>query len=505
MCHLPSPVFLLSCRLGIKIPNLTRMGLILVALLLAQPAAMAANCGCPPLGPPPTGEAVVTATNLSELQTRISAASGPTTIYLEDGLYSVTPASIVNVYRDDITIRSKSGDRTAVIIEGQGMAAGGGGIGHGIYVAADNVTIADLTVRLTQHHGIFITEGSDNCRIYNVVVTDTGEQLIKASGSGPKESGSVACSWIGYTTTLDDGDDGWYTNGVDLIASQGWTIRNNTFSNIRHNPDLTSRLAGPAILVWQASADTLVEGNAIIDCDRGIAFGDSSGSGVQHSGGIIRNNTITGYSGSDVGIAVVRAPDALVEHNTVFAPDGVYPYSIEADQPETTGAIIRNNFTDEPILPDRRGAAATVSGNRSDAMASDFRDAATGDLHLAATATGAIDAALAVGDRSYDLDCDAVGDDPADLGADEWRAEGEADEDPAPPDDGEPEPDSDPSPSPSSSGGSGHGDGCFIDAVSRCVDPQTVPSLGGLAPIQDGVTYPRSSSRSASSRAATES
>jgi hypothetical protein len=441
------------------------LGIIILALLLAQPAAMAADCGCPSLGSPPTGEAVVTATNLSELQTQISMASGPTTIYLEDGIYSVTPASIVNVHRDDITIRSRSGDRTAVIIEGQGMAAGGGGIGHGIYVAADNVTIADLTVRLTQHHGIFITEGSDSCHVYNVVVMDTGEQLIKASGSGPKQSGSVACSWIGYTTTLDDGDDGWYTNGVDLIASKGWTIRNNTFSNIRHNPDLTSRLAGPAILVWQGSADTLVEGNAIIDCDRGIAFGDSSGSGVQHSGGIIRNNTVKGYGGSDVGIAVVRAADALVEHNTVYAPDGVYAYSIEADQPETTGAIIRNNLTDEPILPDRRGAAATVSGNLSDARASDFRDAAAGDLHLAATATRVIDAVQAVGGRSYDLDCDDIGNDPADLGADEWRAEGEVDGEPAGPDDAEPEPDSDPSPSTSS--GSGQGDGCFINGCHR--------------------------------------
>ncbi len=442
----------------------------ILGFLLAHPAT-AADCDCPPLGPPPADDSVVSVTNLNELKAAIAAASGPTTIYLEDGTYPVTTERFVNVDRDDITLRSRSGDPATVIIEGQGMAAPGQ-YGHGIFIenGADNVTIADLTVRQTQHHGIFVNPGSDNCRIYNVVVSDTGEQLIKASGHEAKRNGSVACSWIGYTTTLDDGDDGWYTNGVDLIDSQGWVIRNNTFRNIQHKPGLTAQLAGPAILVWQGSSDTIVEGNRIIDCDRGIAFGDSSGSGVQHTGGVIRNNTIKGYSGSDAGIGVVRSVDAVVEHNTVYAPDGVYGYSIEADQSETTGCLIRNNFTDEPILADRRGAVATVSGNRSDAQASDFRDADSGDLHLAATAVNAIDAATVIAERTYDIDCDAVAGTAPDLGADEWQINDDEDtSDPSAPD---PEPT--PSPSPSTGSGSGHGSGCYINTAgdshsSKCL------------------------------------
>ncbi|MEJ2643060.1 MAG: right-handed parallel beta-helix repeat-containing protein, partial [Desulfosarcinaceae bacterium] len=450
-----------------------------LAILIADAATVAAECGCPPLGSPSAGETVVNASTLADLQDCISQASGPTTIYLEDGIYSVTTDSFVNVYRDEVTIRSRSGDRTAVIIEGQGMAAAGQ-YGHGIYVAADKVTIADLTVRQTQHHGIFVTPGSDDCRIYNVVVIDTGEQLIKASGGtdqAPKSGGSVACSWIGYTDTLDDDDDGWYTNGIDLLNSHGWTLRNNTFRNIRHHPGLTSQLAGPAILVWQGSADTKVEGNRFIDCDRGIAFGDSSGSGVQHTGGEIRNNTIKGYSGSDVGIGVVRATNALVEHNTVYAPGGVYDYSIEADQPETTGGIIRNNFTDEPILADRRGASVAVSNNHCDAQVEDFVDAGNGDLHLVAAATHAIDAGAAVDGRSYDLDCEEISDGAPDLGADEWRAV--ADDSPDDPTDPVP----DPTPG---GGGSGHGSGCFINAASASVSRQADAQNDSLLPAQKG-------------------
>ena len=452
------------CPWGYKGPILAGLAVIFVNAFLAPLIAIAATCGCPPLGPPPADHTVVTAVNLSELQAQIGGASGPTTIYLEDGVYRVTPASIVNVDRGDITIRSKSGDRTAVIIEGQGMAAGGSGIGHGIYIAADNVTIADLTVRQTQHHGIFVTPGSDNCSIYNVMVMDTGEQLIKASGGSdqaPKLGGTIACSLIAYTTTLDDGDDGWYTNGIDLLNTKGWTIRDNTLRNIRHHPDLTDQLAGPAILVWQGASDTLIEGNRIIDCDIGIALGNAGGGGVQHTGGIVRNNTIKGYSGSDVGIGLIRATGALVEHNTVYSPGGPWAHSIEARFSETTDCTIRNNFSDEPIWPDRDGAMVVNLANRSDAQASDFRDAAAGDLHLTATAVSAINAVPATGGRTHDLDCEEINDAAADLGADEWRAD--SGEDPGVSD--RPQPAPSPAPSPSPSTGGGNGNGCYIDLV----------------------------------------
>ena len=380
-----------------------------------------AQCNCGPLPPPGNEETVIYADDLAEVQQAIAAANGKTTIYLNPGTYPVNPSSFIHIHKPDITIRSSSGNRDDVIIQGEGMAAGGG-VGHGIFVDADNVTVADLTVRDIQHHAFFVNPGADSCLFHNVRGLDTGEQIFKASGYAslpPKNHGIIECSTFEYTTTLDDDDDGHYTQGIDLLNCHDWIIRDNVIRNIKHNPSLTSTLAGPAILAWYQSTNTIVERNRIIECDFGISFGNAAQGTVSHTGGIIRNNFILGYASSDFGIGLAYAPGAKVINNTVYAPGG-WPYSIEARFAETAGCEIINNFSDEDIWDNRDGASCILATNYTNATADDFVNVADGDLHLVSAAVPAINAGTNNLDRMMDIDCEDIISLP-DLGADEFN------------------------------------------------------------------------------------
>jgi hypothetical protein len=379
-----------------------------------------AQCNCGPLPPPESGETVIYADNTTEVQQAIGSASGKTTIFLNSGTYPVSPSSLINVFKPDITIRSTSGNRDDVIIQGEGMAAGGG-VGHGIFVDADNITVADLTVRDLQNHAFFVNPGADSCLFHNVRGLDTGEQIFKASGDAslaPKNHGIIECSTFEYTTTLDDGDDGFYTQGIDLLYCHNWIIRDNIIRNIKHNPSLTSTLAGAAILAWYQSSNTMVERNRIIECDFGISFGNSAQGGISHTGGIIRNNFILGYAYSDFGIGLAFAPDAKVINNTIYSPGG-WPYSIEARFSETTNCEIMNNFSDEGIWDNRDGASSNLTTNNTTATPSDFVNIAEYNLHLRSVAVSVINAGTNTADRTTDIDCGDIISIP-DIGADEF-------------------------------------------------------------------------------------
>src|SRR5262249_25457130 len=150
-----------------------------------------------------------------------------------------------------------------------------------------------------------------------------GEQFIKSNPDGTGggvNNGVVEYSVLEYVTTSKD----YYTNGVDVHTGASWIIRNNLFRNIVAPP---GQLAGPAVLMWNHSSNTVVEGNSFINCARGISFGLQEVSpGTDHAGGIIRNNFFlrTSAQSGDVAIAVFDSPNSQVLNNTVFV-SGTYP------------------------------------------------------------------------------------------------------------------------------------------------------------------------------------
>jgi hypothetical protein len=134
------------------------------------------------------------------------------------------------------------------------------------------------------------------------------------------------------------------------------------------------------VLLWQGSADTLVERNTILDSSRGISLGLVGAS--DHFGGIARNNFIRWDAGSPYAVDVpiyTTSPDSSVLHNTALTM-GRYPNAIEVRYAGATGIAVRNNLLDAAIQP-RDGASPNVSGNLVDAEPAWFADIAAGDLH----------------------------------------------------------------------------------------------------------------------------
>src|SRR5262249_50553102 len=84
-----------------------------------------------------------------------------------------------------------------------------------------NVTIADLTIRNFVTDAIILNAGVQAPLFHNVIMLDTGEQLVKSNpdgAGGGVNNGVVEYCTIGYTLAAPNN----YTNGVDILTSSGW-------------------------------------------------------------------------------------------------------------------------------------------------------------------------------------------------------------------------------------------------------------------------------------------
>ena len=353
----------------------------------------------------------------SQLRAAVSHLASNTTIVLAAGVYVLQDTVYINGTFSNVGIRGASGNADDVVLKGPGMT--NPSIPHGIWVGGNvtGVTIANLTIRDIYYHPIMFNAGTQSPLVHNVTLINAGQQFIKSNpnpSGGGVDQGIVQYSVIEYESISRD----YYTNGVDVHGGRNWTIRHNLFRNIRAPQ---GQLAGPAILMWNASSGTVAEGNTFIDCQREIAFGLIERTPDDHTGGIIRNNfiyrrpTVAG----DAAIGVFDSPATQVLHNTILA-SGTYPSLIEYRFPHSTGVQIANNLLDGTILA-RDGATATLSGNVTSASPALFVNPSTGDLHLAPSATTAIDRVAVVANAATDWDGQAR---PrgaaADAGADEY-------------------------------------------------------------------------------------
>jgi hypothetical protein len=361
---------------------------------------------CLPL-PPPTGTVVYVSSEASLRQQAYHAAPG-TTIMVSAGTYAMN--DYMHVVNDGIAIRGETGNRDQVILDFGGMETGH----FGVLVEADDVTIADLTIRNARDHGISI-QGTDRPTLYNLHIQDIGDQLVKVNPAGDgSEDGLLACSRLEYTTTAPDD----YTNGISAHQAQRWIVRDNEWHRIR----TPGNSPVPAILFWSGSSDTVVERNLLVDCYQGVAFGNASHGSADHSGGIVRNNVIYASLPHDTVIEMVHATDWLVAHNTALLLDPApgLTWGIEARFSDSEG-VFAYNLTNMRIRHDRDGAQGVLMGNITSAGTDWFVDTASGDLHLRATATEAIDQASPLAEVTDDFDGDArpIGLAP-DVGGDEY-------------------------------------------------------------------------------------
>jgi hypothetical protein len=344
----------------------------------------------------------------SELRQRAYEASSGTTILVKPGIYNLV--SYIHIVNNGISLRGSTGNRDEVILDFGGKSSEN----FGILVEADDITIADMSIRNSSDHGVSI-QGVDRPTLYNLHILDTYDQLIKVNPAGDgSEDGLLACSRLEYTTTAPDD----YTNGISAHQAHRWVVRDNQWYRIRGINGTT----GPTILFWSGSSDTIVERNLIVDSYRGIAFGNPSHNNIDHYGGIVRNNMIYFSQEHDVAVEMIHAQGWLVAYNTALLNNPItgLTWGMEARYVDSQGTF-GYNLTNMPIWADRDGAQGAATGNRTSAQSSWFVDPQIADLHLRATAANAIDQGIPLPQviADYDGDIRPIGMAP-DIGADEF-------------------------------------------------------------------------------------
>jgi hypothetical protein len=342
---------------------------------------------CPPL-PAPKGETVTVApSQAGKLGSIINNAKPGTTIFLEDGLYRVP---YIYLTRSGVTIRSKSGNRDAVILDREYRD------GSAIAIAASDVTLADMTLRHARHHPVHVVKGGARVRLYNLHILDGSQQQVKVSG-GRNDHGELACSLIEITNEgRPHVQSGCYTGGIDAHETTGWVVRDNVFRDIY----CQSGLAEHAVHFWSGCKDTLVERNLIVNSARGIGFGLG---GRGHVGGVIVNNVIHVDDEHeryyDTGIGLESASGAKVFHNTVMGKPGFS--SMDCRFQDTSAEIVNNIFHN---ITKRDGAKAVLDNNLTNPDLSYFADPSAADYHLTPEATEAIDSGSTDLGVKYDMD-----------------------------------------------------------------------------------------------------
>ena len=374
---------------------------IAVALSLQAPAPPE-HAACPRCGwrSVPHGR-VIEVRTIAELQRAIADAKPRDTILLADGQYPLQ--RMLEISTPDVTLRSRSGNPDRVVLHGRGMERDPVGVAIGI--GASGVTIADITVRQVGYHAVQVRgeRGASEFTLHNAKLTDTGQQLLKGSFADNGQvaaNGLVACSELAYSTSAPSD----YTNGVDILGTKAWVIRDNRFIRIR-GPAARGWKGGPAVLAWKGAEDTVVERNLIVDSFRGIALGLTPRYGAvdyDHLRGVVRNNVVVNlHPWADEAIEANGARGASIDHNSVLV-NGSLPWSISV-RFATATALVRNNLSNRSVI-ERDGGRVTQSGNVTAATRSWFIDAPGHDLHLLPSAALAIDAGVGIPDVTTDFD-----------------------------------------------------------------------------------------------------
>ena len=395
---------------------------------------------CGPLATNPSDTIIeVTPGQAGRLASIVYNAQPDTTILLADGNY---PTSTLNFHNPRVTLRSESGNRENVILDGQYST------GEIIYIEATNVTIADLTVKRAYYHAIHVVGGGHHAMLYNLHIIDAKEQFVKVNPSGGDytDDGTLACSELELT---DNGRSyieanptpGFlcYTGGLDAHQSRDWTVRDNTIENIYCTD---GGLAEHAIHFWNSSRNPMVERNTILNNARGIGFGLGTNGGqriypdnplagtglsadeVQHIGGVIRNNFIFANTFEfDTGIGLEQAWGVDIYHNTVYSTQGGLGIDIRFGN---SNPVVKNNLTN-PNISLRNGGSMAQSAANMSASPGLFLDLPNGDLHLISTAIQAINKGAGLGGEvPTDIDGD-YRDAYPDAGADEYTSHRPAD------------------------------------------------------------------------------
>jgi len=352
-----------------------------------------------PALPAPQGR-VVRVNGTEALVRAIEELADGTTLLLEDGLY--TPPPDLKIRAHGITLRSASGDREKVILD-----AGGARVTMLSLIGARDCAIADMTFRNSELYGVRIygDSGVRNTLIHNVKFhniwtrglkgthpqrqMDSSDQLLPPERIPEvRPTGGL----VRHCLFLCDTPKPWpgyhepdYISGIDMMGLKDWTFADNLFLGIRGQ----NGGGRGAIFVWVGSEDVIAERNLIVNCDRGVAFGNPSGKFPQVTRGIVRHNRIV--AGANKAIEQSGTLDNEVHHNSIWSANWDYErtvvFSEGAQGARCHGNVIHGRIV---VTPDSQ---AQVEGNFAGRLPEAFAHPEAGDLRLTEAACKAYGAA----------------------------------------------------------------------------------------------------------------
>ncbi len=327
-----------------------------------------------------------------------------------------------------VVIRGESGDRGKVVIDCHDKFRMGI-----ILCGAKNVTIADLTIQNTKY-GVFFYGDSDvdgltirNVVFHNIWVRgikgthpcrkgDRADDLLtreQAEKIRPRNGRVEYCLFVNDRKKEDtnDGFQGNYVAGMDMMWLKNWTIADNVFIGIRG----ASGGGRAGIFIWVESEDVVAERNVIIHCDRGIAFGNPSSVPPHMTRGIVRNNFIVG--GSIQALEFHQVVDCKAYNNTIIATDFDNAWHIEIGR-NCQGVQFCNNLVHGKTR--FKNDQVEQKGNIIGDLSGWFVNPAICDLHLMAKAGDALGKGVPLPEVTEDFDGQKRKSQP-DVGADEMK------------------------------------------------------------------------------------
>ena len=219
--------------------------------------------------------AAVYVATVTELANAVAAANsgGDNTILVHDGTYNLN-GSYLRITADEVTVRSVSGNRSAVVLDGNYVTT------EIFQVVASDVTLADMTLQKAQDHPIHVIGADDHnisgTLIDNVHIIDPGQQAVKINPgySGySADQGTIRNSLIELTSSgriyVWNHNGSCYTGGIDGHTATDWRIQDNEIRGFWCSTGLSEH----GVHFWSGSVGTVVERNLIVDCDRGVGFG----------------------------------------------------------------------------------------------------------------------------------------------------------------------------------------------------------------------------------------
>jgi hypothetical protein len=393
-----------------------------------QPASLPNLSWLPkaPALPPPTGQ-VIRVSTVDELFRAADSVTPGGTILVSDGHYMMP--RYFELRTDNVTLRSESGRRESVVIDGTESR-------HGELVGirgCRGVTIADLTIQNIRWNGVKLNSntGVHRVTIYNCVIHNIWQRGIKGVGVPaenreqlrPKDCRVQHCLFYNDRPKRfsDDPADtpetfgGNYIGGMDIMYATGWTISDNVFTGIHGR----TREARGAIFLWHDSRDCIVERNVIIDCDSGICLGNSHRKAETETHClrcIVRNNFVT--RAPESGILADYTTDCTIVHNTIHDPDNRLKRLIRLVH-DNDGLMVAGNLLSGPPLRNESSADIQIHDNVTSVLTEAFVSVANGNLHLAQRVVGLAGTCQRLPEAMQDFDRDTR-DDRTDAGADEF-------------------------------------------------------------------------------------